>query len=46
VTFRWQPEYTVFDPELDGHHQQLIRSMQVSDKQMGPWLREHLPGAS
>jgi hemerythrin len=31
VTFRWHPEYTVFDPELDGHHQQLIRYMQVLD---------------
>jgi hemerythrin len=31
MTFRWLPEYTVFDGELDGHHQQLIRYMQVLD---------------
>jgi hemerythrin len=31
VTIRWLPEYTVFDEELDGHHQQLIRSIQVLD---------------
>jgi hemerythrin-like metal-binding protein len=31
VTFRWQPEYTVFDDELDRHHQQLIRYIQVLD---------------
>ena len=31
MTIRWQPEYTVFDAEIDGHHQQLIRYMQVLD---------------
>ncbi len=31
MTIRWQPEYTVFDAEFDGHHQQLIRYMQVLD---------------
>lgn len=31
MTIRWQPEYTVYDPELDAHHRQLIRYIQVLD---------------
>jgi hemerythrin-like metal-binding protein len=31
VTIRWQPEFTVFDGELDAHHRQLIRYIQVLD---------------
>jgi hemerythrin len=31
MTIKWQPEYTIWDAELDEHHQQLIRYIQVLD---------------
>lgn len=31
MTIRWQPEFSVFDRELDAHHRQLIRYIQVLD---------------
>ena len=31
MTIRWQPEYSIFDSELDAHHRQLIRYIQVLD---------------
>jgi hemerythrin len=31
MTIKWQPEFTIWDEELDAHHQQLIRYIQVLD---------------
>lgn len=31
MTIKWLPEFTIWDAELDEHHQQLIRYIQVLD---------------